>query len=177
MYIWYASYGSNMWKDRFMCYIQGGQVESMKAKCLGARNKTPPVDTSWIQVQNEIFFGHSYTQTWGQGGVAFLDTQPTTGTSTHIHLYKITLDQFNDLFLQENRIISYDQDLINKPCFLQALTQKSSASIANTILKEQGFHLILALQAVPLEPNPLAHHQQKALKAHMESIMYFPAFW
>lgn len=24
--IWYASYGSNMWKSRLSCYIAGGQV-------------------------------------------------------------------------------------------------------------------------------------------------------
>lgn len=24
--VWYASYGSNMWRDRFLCYIQGGKV-------------------------------------------------------------------------------------------------------------------------------------------------------
>lgn len=24
--VWYASFGSNMWKPRFLCYIQGGQV-------------------------------------------------------------------------------------------------------------------------------------------------------
>jgi len=26
VYIWYASYGSNMWKARFNCYLEGGQV-------------------------------------------------------------------------------------------------------------------------------------------------------
>ena len=26
MEIWYATFGSNMWKPRFLCYIQGGQV-------------------------------------------------------------------------------------------------------------------------------------------------------
>lgn len=25
-YIWYASYGSNMWRPRFLCYIEGGKV-------------------------------------------------------------------------------------------------------------------------------------------------------
>lgn len=24
--VWYASYGSNMWKERFLCYIEGGKV-------------------------------------------------------------------------------------------------------------------------------------------------------
>jgi histone deacetylase 6 len=26
VYLWYASYGSNMWMPRFECYIAGGQV-------------------------------------------------------------------------------------------------------------------------------------------------------
>ena len=26
VYLWYASYGSNMWKSRLSCYIAGGQV-------------------------------------------------------------------------------------------------------------------------------------------------------
>jgi hypothetical protein len=25
-HVWYACYGSNMWKKRFMCYIEGGKV-------------------------------------------------------------------------------------------------------------------------------------------------------
>lgn len=24
--VWYASFGSNMWKPRFLCYVEGGQV-------------------------------------------------------------------------------------------------------------------------------------------------------
>lgn len=26
-HVWYASFGSNMWKPRFLCYIQGGKVK------------------------------------------------------------------------------------------------------------------------------------------------------
>lgn len=28
IFIWYGSYGSNMWTPRFLCYISGGQVYS-----------------------------------------------------------------------------------------------------------------------------------------------------
>jgi hypothetical protein len=27
VYVWYASFGSNMWKPRFLCYIEGGKVK------------------------------------------------------------------------------------------------------------------------------------------------------
>lgn len=144
MCIWYASYGSNMWKDRFMCYLQGGQVETMKTKCLGSRNKAPPMDTSWMQVGNQMFFGHSYTRAWGHGGVAFLEVKPTAGVSTHIRLYKIMLDQFNDIFLQENHILDYDRELI-KPHFVQALGQKPSSSVSVTLVKESWYGTILHL--------------------------------
>eukprot|EP00250_Pteridium_aquilinum_P005405 c15499_g1_i2 orf=284-2374(-) len=103
MYIWYAAYGSNMWRDRFMCYIKGGQVG------------------------NQMFFGHSYTRTWGHGGAAFLEARPTAGVSTHIRLYKIMLDQFNDLFLQENSL-DYGRDLV-KPAVIRSLGQESASSI------------------------------------------------
>ncbi|KAL5987824.1 hypothetical protein ACLOJK_035579 [Asimina triloba] len=69
--IWYASYGSNMWKPRFICYIEGGQ---------------------------------SYTQTWGAGGVAFLHPESSNDNRAYICMYEITLEQFNDLLLQENRL-------------------------------------------------------------------------
>lgn len=31
-HVWYASFGSNMWKPRFLCYIQGGKVK-FKTHC------------------------------------------------------------------------------------------------------------------------------------------------
>ncbi|KAF3499204.1 hypothetical protein F2Q69_00039954 [Brassica cretica] len=38
--VWYASFGSNMWKPRFLCYIQGGQVSSLVSEVLEARVST-----------------------------------------------------------------------------------------------------------------------------------------
>jgi histone deacetylase 6 len=32
IHVWYASFGSNMWKPRFLCYIEGGKVK-FKTKC------------------------------------------------------------------------------------------------------------------------------------------------
>lgn len=33
VYVWYACFGSNMWKPRFLCYIEGGKVK-LKTHCL-----------------------------------------------------------------------------------------------------------------------------------------------
>lgn len=143
-YVWYASYGSNMWNDRFMCYLQGGQVEGMKRKFLGSRHKVSPSATSWMQVGNQMFFGHSYTSTWGHGGVAFLEAKPTDGVSTHVRLYKITVDQFNDLFMQENSILDYGNDLI-EASFVHTLCQQPSSSVPVTLIKDSWYGTVLHL--------------------------------
>lgn len=102
VYVWYASYGSNMWNPRFLCYIEGGQVEGMANRCYGSEDKTPPQGIQWKVVPHRMFFGRSYSKTWGSGGVAFLHPNHSDKSEAHACLYKITLAQFNDLLLQEN---------------------------------------------------------------------------
>lgn len=104
IYVWYASYGSNMWNPRFLCYIEGGQVEGMAKRCCGSEDKTPPQRIQWKVVPHRMFFGRSYTNTWGSGGVSFLDPNCSDTSEAHVCLYKITLAQFNDLLLQENNL-------------------------------------------------------------------------
>lgn len=107
-YVWYASYGSNMLKERFMCYIVGGQVNGMASPCEGCRDKTPPLADQWLTVSHRMWFGRKKTATWGYGGVSFLDPEPTSHSS-YVRLYKITLEQFNDVISQENRKSSNNQ--------------------------------------------------------------------
>lgn len=38
-HIWYACYGSNMWKKRFMCYIEGGMVRICASE-----------DSEWVEL-------------------------------------------------------------------------------------------------------------------------------
>lgn len=100
--IWYATYGSNMSKDRFRCYIQGGQTEGMKKPCAGSANKNPPKEILWMTFPHRLFFAHDVTLTWGPGGVAFLNPESNIQEKAYLCLYKITLEQFNDVYLQEN---------------------------------------------------------------------------
>eukprot|EP01018_Ginkgo_biloba_P015642 Gb_07094 [translate_table: standard] len=37
-YVWYTSYGSNMWKPRFLCYIEGVQAEGMETYFRGVED-------------------------------------------------------------------------------------------------------------------------------------------
>ncbi|KAK1272463.1 Histone deacetylase 5 [Acorus gramineus] len=130
--VWYASYGSNMWQKRFLCYIEGGQVEGMHIPCTGSLDKSLPKETKWKTVPHRLFFARSYTRTWGAGGVAFLHPESNVNEKTHVCMHKITLEQFNDVLLQENSLSqhsttplfdlsSLDSVAESKSMFLKAL--------------------------------------------------------
>ncbi|KAG7613759.1 Ureohydrolase domain superfamily [Arabidopsis suecica] len=100
--VWYASFGSNMWKPRFLCYIQGGQVDGLKKVCVGSMDKSPPKETVWETFPHRLFFGRESSVGWGVGGVAFTNPLANLIDQTHMCLYRITLEQFNDVLSQEN---------------------------------------------------------------------------
>ncbi|KAH0975801.1 hypothetical protein GBA52_017700 [Prunus armeniaca] len=100
--VWYATFGSNLWLKRFLCYVEGGQVEGMKKPYLGSGDKTPPKEIMWKTFPHRLFFGREFTHTWGPGGVAFLNPKSNIQDKTYMCLYRITLEQFNDVLVQEN---------------------------------------------------------------------------
>ncbi|KAK2357613.1 histone deacetylase [Trifolium repens] len=102
VYLWYASYGSNMWIPRFDCYIAGGQVEGMQKPCSGSVNKTLPNQILWKSFPCHIFFGRDSSHSWGPGGVAFLNPERNSQHKTYMCMHKISLEQFNDILFQEN---------------------------------------------------------------------------
>ncbi|KAJ7956463.1 Histone deacetylase [Quillaja saponaria] len=130
--IWYATYGSNMWKPRFLCYIEGGQVEGMIKQCFGSMDKTTPKEIQWKNFPCRLFFGHESSHSWGPGGVAFLNPERNTKYNTCMCLYRITLEQFNDVLLQENGL-SYD---IESPLF-------DLSALKTTTTKEFNFQEVV----------------------------------
>ena len=70
--IWYASFGSNMWKPRFLCYIEGGKVDGMGVSCFGSHDTSPRRGTMWKMCVMH-FFREILYPLWGTGGVAFLN--------------------------------------------------------------------------------------------------------
>ncbi|CAN6225983.1 unnamed protein product [Urochloa humidicola] len=107
-HVWYASFGSNMWKPRFLCYIQGGKAEGMSIPCCGSRDTSSPKETMWKTVPHRLLFGRSSTPCWGTGGVAFLNPEINYNEKSYVCMYKITLEQFNDILFQENRLVLED---------------------------------------------------------------------
>ncbi|KAJ6738588.1 HISTONE DEACETYLASE [Salix koriyanagi] len=102
--IWYACFGSNMWKPRFLCYIEGGQVDGMKKPCTGSMDKNLPKEILWKIFPHRLYFGRDSTRTWGPGGAAFLHPDSSVGEKTYMCLYKITLEQFNDSITNKGSI-------------------------------------------------------------------------
>ncbi|XP_076895768.1 histone deacetylase 5-like [Bidens hawaiensis] len=142
VHVWYASFGSNMSESRFLCYIQGGQAEGMKKPCRGAVDKTKPTEVMWKMVPHRLFFGRESTVTWGPGGVAFLNPEINNQEKTFMCLYRITLEQFNDVLLQEN--VCTDT---NSPFFdLDALDSiEYEKNISLKALKDGWYHNVVYL--------------------------------
>lgn len=81
-YVWYACYGSNVNKERFIKYIN---------RC---NDTTPPVEDRPYVFKNSIYFAKS-AMNWDNGGKAFLDdSQPGLAYG---RIYKITKEQFEEV--------------------------------------------------------------------------------
>ncbi|KMS97784.1 hypothetical protein BVRB_5g123480 [Beta vulgaris subsp. vulgaris] len=147
--IWYASFGSNMWKPRFLCYIQGGQVEGMQKPSSGSMDKSLPKDVMWKNIPHRLFFGRDYTQTWGAGGVAFIHPESSAVEKTYVCMYKITLEQFNDVLFQENTS-SCD---VNSPWFSSEILDAVKNTGSISIVKGGWYHNVVYLgeeQGLPI---------------------------
>src|SRR5687767_6536481 len=109
MRVWYASYGSNLARDRFLCYLRGGRPEGATRTYPGARDTSDPQGDEPMLLPGGVFFGWR-SPTWG-GGIAFYDASPRVdGASRHdgsaeagayARAYLITESQFADVAAQE----------------------------------------------------------------------------
>jgi len=99
--VWYACYGSNCARDRFLVYLTGGRAKGADHDHEGARNDAPPIaDDPVVFGTNICFVGHSAR--WN-GAPAFLEHRAAP-TGALGRRYLITLEQFADVHAQENRI-------------------------------------------------------------------------
>ncbi len=99
-YVWYASYGSNLFEDRFHCYISGGTPEGSTFAEIGCTNTTLPLKETSISIPYELYFS-KFSKRW-QGGVAFIDTVRNPSARTYGKMYLITGEQFQEIVQQEN---------------------------------------------------------------------------
>jgi hypothetical protein len=105
-YVWYCSYGSNLNRDRFMTYINGGLARNCTLKHIGCRDKSEPIDSIFVKLPHiEMFFAKKSIN-WGGGGVGFIrrKQEHVSTSETIVRLYLITAQQFIDVVAQENGI-------------------------------------------------------------------------
>lgn len=97
-YIWYVSYGSNMLKERFMCYIEGGSYEGSRYHT-ACEDTTPPLAVKPFNIPYDMYFGNE-SGSWHGSGVSFLDTTKK-GKALGV-AYLISKEQFEHVIKREN---------------------------------------------------------------------------
>ncbi|WP_018657885.1 hypothetical protein [Actinomadura flavalba] len=108
MRLWYAAYGSNLYRERFACYLAGGRPSGAAVHYTGCRDPRPAAADRAVTLPGGIYFGAT-SATWG-GGVAFYD--PALPGRAAARAYLLTLGQFSDVIAQEmHRPVSDDVDL------------------------------------------------------------------
>ena len=100
--IWYAAYGSNLKRERFLCYIKGGQPEGASEPQNGMEDKSLPLMDVPFIIPYELYFAE-LADRWG-GGVAFISPQSSPQHKTLCRVYLIKRQQFEELMAQENRV-------------------------------------------------------------------------
>jgi hypothetical protein len=109
-YVWYASYGSNINTDRFLCYIKGGRPEGSSKVETGCKDSSLPVDESTFTINLPLYFAKEAAK-WESQGVAFIGLNEETDCITYSRKYLITKGQFLDVVKQENNGAHVDIDL------------------------------------------------------------------
>jgi hypothetical protein len=99
-YVWYLSYGSNLSKERFLCYIQGGTPTGSKKAEKGCRDHSLPLKDEAYEIPYPLYFSKNSSR-WN-GGVAFIGKVPEKNARTLARMYLITKEQFMDVVSQEN---------------------------------------------------------------------------
>jgi len=106
-YIWYASYGSNINSERFLCYIKGGSPKGSTRVEAGCRDRSLPIDESVFIINYPLYFAKR-AKGWNAQGVAFIGLKQNPSTITYSKKYLVTKEQFLDIVKQENNGIEFD---------------------------------------------------------------------
>jgi len=98
----YAVYGSNLLKERFMAYINGGIYDGRHYA--GCKDKKKPEDLGYTFVPYRLYFAKESSR-WDGKGVAFLTCKEKENDEYHtlVRRWKITDDQFKDIWKQEGK--------------------------------------------------------------------------
>ncbi len=88
-HVWYVAYGSNLYADRFSRYLDN------------SRDTSPPTRAQPFRIDHPVVFAEQ-SKRWNGGGVAFLDLDAPSVPASYGRAWRVTLNQFEDVFRQEN---------------------------------------------------------------------------
>jgi len=132
--VWYACYGSNLLLNRFLCYIQGGEISGANMVYPGCRDKTPPIMDKQIMIPHELYFSKE-SSIWENLGVAFIKPIKDKNKMTLGRMYLISSEQFIEVVRQENGLSPLDDRLkIDFENLLQKDSMQIFANWYNTIV-------------------------------------------
>ena len=98
--VWYASYGSNCSRDRFLTYLRGGRAEGAGRDQIGARDTRDPSGDEPVRFETAVCFVGRSTR-WG-GAPAFLEHDRSARPGALGRRYCVTRQQFADVLAQES---------------------------------------------------------------------------
>ena len=109
-FVWYVGYGSNLSRERFECYIQGGKPKYSTKKSPYSRmsDPTPPANAYRCDVPYEIYFAKE-SPNWNNKGVAFIDDLKPGYTFGRMWLIK--KKQYDELRSLEGKTW-YDKEIL-----------------------------------------------------------------
>lgn len=129
--VWYASYGSNLNRARFLSYVEGGKVEGSHTTHEGCRDNKLPLDDMPIRFSGRMHFAASSGR-WDGGGVAFMDND-TAGHALG-RAYLISMQQFDDVVAQENGKKPGDISVDTKKVFNDGMDEVSTYALYGTMV-------------------------------------------
>ena len=110
-YMWYVGYGSNLCRDRFRRYIEGGKYRWGGSDCKKCPDQPFLDEYKQIKIPHRLFFAYE-ARRWESGGVAFIDPERKLDEDkfTYGRMWKITRKQFPHIRKEEG-IGLYDIEL------------------------------------------------------------------
>jgi hypothetical protein len=97
--VWYVAYASNLSRERFRAYLEGGRPAGSRRHYTGGRDPSEPREHRVLRLAGRLGFAGTST-VWG-GGLAFLD--PDGDGEVVARAYLVSFGQFSDVVAQEAR--------------------------------------------------------------------------
>lgn len=151
--VWYVSYGSNLCLDRFLRYIEGGNLSGTNRRYPGCRDKTHPRQSRALTIRHELFF--ACRSTLWNAAMGFV-REAVSQSDVFGRMYLITDEQFDQVVRQERGLQAEGPRLCpdlnymasHEKCYLN----RSDPSIPSPADSKCSYGLILNLGAADGHP-------------------------